>query len=166
MTLEKIIEDKYNDLSSELNLLTDESDKFDMTFTVSPIEDVVEMISARNKFSAIYQVLGTYDHSRQLFSWASGYGLLNKDKTTSSKAVRNYAKTLHDGITNRTYSDVEYAERLYYYISNSIFTIGEDNLDDIVKIATFVTEACGVIYHRSDTVGPSVFYIILDIVSR
>jgi len=114
------------------------------------------------KIVAHYQVLGTYNKSSMIFYWAWHYKFVDNAKTQSAKLIKNYIKTLKQNIINNAYTDINYVEKLYYYLSNPLVVIGDNKLVDIYLIVAYITKL-GVISSPAND-DNIVLYLIEDIV--
>lgn len=164
---EKIITDKYMTLSSEINAILKPVEYDISLYTDHNGEDMLVLAHDSQKITLKYEVLGVYDSATSIFSWGWDFYTINREKIQLAKKVKSFTKEVKNYIIENSYSDVEYLEKIYYYLSHSIFFINTKKFDDIIKIATFITNSKGVLFYAGDKDERRVnFYIIIDILSQ
>lgn len=110
--------------------------------------------------SVKYEILGIYDRGTNIFIW--GCNTLNDKKFLClSKKIKEYSKTLKEDISNKKYNDTEYTERIYYYLSNGMFFISNENIHDLLQFSIYVTECRGII-SDSKNKSAQTFYLVVD----
>ncbi len=130
----------------------------------------IDIFGKNNKkiMSVNYEILGSYDDKLKLFSWACNHQLVNKKMIKLSNQIRKSVNQIKKLLTNFTYSDVEYLEKLHYYLSNSVFFINNDNISELLHYCLYFSKGMGIIEndtffmdkHRSI----KMFYIVTDII--
>jgi hypothetical protein len=168
MTKEKfneIINKKYNKLTKELKSIIGTTKKYNISVhTNKNEENILELNINNKKITTKYEILGVYDTTTNIFCWANNYRLIDKNKIQLLKKIKEYHKIIENFIINTTYSDIEYLDKLYYYLSNTIFMLDQKNIDDIVILGTFITNSKGIIFNENEK--QKIFYIITDIITK
>lgn len=122
------------------------------------------MLEQKKILKSKYQIMGIYDN--KIFSWSYDMKLINKDTTIIAGKIKKYRKELKKNIINNKYknnsTDIELAERLYYYISHSNFYITDNNIDDLLKISKYITNY-DIVQTKIDNV--QIFYFLTDILT-
>jgi hypothetical protein len=158
---EKIL--KYN---KELSVIINEYPKY----TIEINEDNNTLEAHHNKkriLSAKYQILGLYDEQCHIFRWSNKIQLADKKLTRVSKKIKAMCPIIKDIIVNNEYSDIDYLEKIMYYLSNNIFIIYPESIINLINFCIFVTKHKGVIKGNSmstDNKNIYVYYLITDII--
>ena len=115
-----------------------------------------------------YEILGIYDEQTNLFTWGCNFEIINKKKIMLSKIIKKKSNTIKNIITTLKYTDVEYLEEIYYYLSNNMFYIDNTKLINLVNISLFITKKKGIVVGNgslfdNQQLATKVFYIITDV---
>lgn len=172
MSFENIITNKSTTLSQSLNTVL--KDHINYTIGIvdgSNVDNIIDIYGSNKKkiLTIKYEVLGTYDGTFGIFSWACDHVILNKEVCLLSKNVKKYSKTLKKAIVSENNHDhnqtnSNYMEKIYYYLSNSMFFLDPQNLVDIIKISIFVTESKGIVQEIAQN-KITTLYFVRDIIS-
>lgn len=169
ISFEDIVKIESNNLSQSLNnILKDHSN-----YSINIVNDShkysyidVFGINSKKILTVKYEILGTYDATSGIFNWACDQMISNKEITTLSKQIKKYSKDLKKMIIKNKYNDTNYLEKIYYYLSNTIFFLESVNLIDIIKISIFVTKCKGVIKNNNSSNNKiTTLYLVTDIIS-
>lgn len=158
------IGNQYKNLTKQFNELTKSSNP---SHTISIVdEEFLDIVSNKEKhrkiLTAKYQLLGSYDKHCGIFHSARHVDTLDKKSVILSKYIRNYSSKLKEIIINKEYSDVEYIDRILYYVENYMCVIRENNVLDFIEFCVVITESQGYVSYDN---GESVkYYLITDIV--
>ena len=116
--------------------------------------------------SAKYQILGIYDEQCNLFTWAKNIQLIDKTLTKISKKIKAMSSVIKDIIIKNEYSDIEYLEKIMYYLSNNTFIIYPQNINELINFSTFITKHKGVIKSKMNEQDKNIYiyYLITDII--
>jgi len=165
-----IVEKKYKEQTAELNKLIKSDAKYEMTiFASQHDENTMEFKSGTSKVLTVYEILGVYDTATSIFSWSWKYEIIDRKKHQIAKKIKEQKKTIKSDIINGTYSDVDYLEKIYYYISNPLFLLNVSQIEGFVKICTVLTQSKGILHQFDSTDGDNrrkIFYVICDIVGQ
>lgn len=170
---EEIVKNESNVISNKLN------DTIGKNYTINIVNDnnenILNVFNSNNKrvLTAKYEILGNYNNTTSLFNWGCDMFVQNKNLTALSKEIKNYSKKLKKLILEENYPDSDYLERLYYYLTNDIFYLLQDNVSDIVKLSNFILSyftpyKYGIITSTDTSLQKhhiSTYYILTDIIS-
>ena len=148
-------------IKSVENILNNNDNNYSIIF----VNDIIDVINDKNKniLSCNYHNLGSFNKKMNLFTWSCDKFINNKEYSLSSEYIKKYSKKIKKYIINQKYDDYEYLEKMYYYLSNSIFIVDKINIEDILKISIFITKHKGILKKEINDV--ITYYIILDILS-
>lgn len=163
-----IIEKKYKEQTGEIKKVIKSDTKYEMTiYSSQNDENTMEFKSETSKVLVVYEILGVYDTATSIFSWGWKHELIDRKKTQMVKKIKGQKKTIKSDIINGTYSDSNYLEQIYYYISNPIFLLNSSQIENFTKICTVLTQSKGILHHfDSDDNRRKIFYVICDIVGQ
>lgn len=175
MRLEDIVKNEYIKLAESLdNILKENTDyvvEINMETNTEINENSFLDVYGNNRkkiLTAKYQLLGTFDIGNEIFIWGSNQVIVDKELILFSKIVKKYSAKIKKYIIQKKCEDVEYMERIYYYISNSVFFIEKDKIEEIIKFAVFVTKCKGIIKSVNTNASNNKImslYFITDIIS-
>ena len=176
MKLEDIVNNKCKELTSIVDAvlgLNDDKLKIDYTIMINNnkfTDNTIDVIRNEKKIMRInYQILGIFDSQTKLFTWGCDFEIVNRNLTSLSKLIKKKSKTMKNIISNMKYSDVDYLEEIYYYLSNNIFYIDDKYLKKLINISLFITKKKGIVVgngnlFNNEQIPTQVFYIITDII--
>lgn len=171
MSFEDVIKIESNKLAKSLNSVLNDYPNYTIGIVNDSNKDsFIDVYGTTKKkiLTVKYEVLGMYDSQMEIFSWACDHKISDKGIVGLSKEVKKYSKKLKKHIIKKEFDDTEYMERLYYYLSNSMFFLEFSNLSDIMKISIFVTKCKGVLKQDNNDTSNSkntIFYLVTDIIS-
>jgi CRISPR/Cas system-associated protein Cas5 (RAMP superfamily) len=168
--MKNLIESEYKKLVSsdiiklpknyKINIATEYEHEHEHEHANNYILDII--IEKKKILSVKYELLGIYDKSCNLFEWASKMKLIDKISIKTTKNILKYKNKLKEHIINNTYSDMEYVERILYYLSNNIFFIEENNIQDLIKVCVFISKCQGIVKQDNNNVHK--YYAVIDII--
>lgn len=160
MRFEDIIKNESEKISKSLNNILNENDNYQIKI----VDEVIDIYGENKKILTIkYELLGSYDTKSEIFNWAHNYYIVDKELLFLSKEVKKYSSKLRKYIINQKCEDNEYMERLYYYLSNSVFILQENKLLDIINMSIYITKCKGVIKNKNGNMIQ--LYFVKDIIS-
>lgn len=142
MKFKTILDDEYKKSGNIFTKLVSCDDKIiTQNNKMLNIKESIDLYCNNKKIiNAEYEHLGVYDTTTHIFSWGWNLFLIDKTKIENILKIKNFSKTLKKYILKKQYADVEYMERLLYYITHNMFFIEQDNLKDIFMLSTFITK--------------------------
>jgi hypothetical protein len=164
MLLEELINknfDKYTDKIK--SILENKTHKIDAY--ISKYDEKIINIYDNNDnllLSANYETIGTYDLSTSIFFWEFAFQLFPKLELSDN--IESYKKELSDAIIKRTYKDSKYMEQLYYYITNNIFYIKYENIENLLKFIIYITKYNGIVDETLSD-NKNIYYLITNIIT-
>jgi hypothetical protein len=162
MNFKDIINNKSEILTKPIENILKKNNEY----IIQIVNDIINVFNNKNKkiLSCTFHNLGSYDKKVNLFTWSCDKFINNKEYSISSECIKKYSKKIKKYIINQKYNDYEYLEKMYYYLSNSIFYINPINIEDLLKISIFITKHKGILYNENNYNVVN-YYIILDILS-
>ena len=155
--------------NKELNTIIEKYPEYFVEINEDSSENNVLEVYYNNKkiLSAKYQILGIYDEHCNLFTWAKYIQLIDKKLTKISKKIKAMSSIIKNIIIKNEYSDIDYLEKIMYYLSNNTFIIYPQNINELINFSTFATKYKGVIKSKMNINDKSVYiyYLIIDIIS-
>lgn len=163
---EDMVKKEFIDLTKQFNELMKNNKDYIVKIVDNDDENILDVFNGKKKiFTATYEILGVYNTECRLFTWSKNMPLIDKLLTKLSKKIKAMLPILKNIIINNEYSDVEYLERMMYYLSNGIFYIVPDNIPILLQFCTFVTRSHGIINDKlRDNSLFHVYYAITDII--
>ncbi len=162
----KIIDEKYVKSTIELNM----SEKYEISFIGDNNDNTMEILfigdNNNKKFVCKYEICGVYDIITNLYTWGWDFNIIDRNNIQLTKKIKEFIKPIKSYIIDNTYSDIEYIEKIYYYLSHSIFFVNKDKLHDMHKFCVSVTDTKGFVKYKSEDNRHIVYYLITDILSR
>ncbi len=170
MNFEDIIKNEYNNLTKSLENIIKDHPKYTINIVDDLNDNIMDIFgnSKKKVLTVKYEVLGTYNITLGIFIWACDNVIGDKEISELSKTTKKYSKNLKKLIIDKKFKDISYIERLYYYLSNSMFFVDPINLNDITKLSTFVTNTNGIIkQNSSNALNHEIItmYYVTDIIS-
>jgi hypothetical protein len=136
-----IVNNKYNEMTKNISNLLKETEYIIENTINKNDENILDIYSTLKKekkiLSVKYEIMGIYDYSCNLFSWDNMMILTNKNLNNLSKKVKKYKKNIKEMIITKQYKDIDYMERILYYISNSVFFIEQNNLLNLIQFSCY-----------------------------
>lgn len=165
-----IIKIEYENLSKTLNGVLENNKEYEVAIVEDSDERILEVFNKNNKkiLTTKYEILGSFNKKLNIYCWGCDSLVKNKELTNLSKEIKNYSKTLKKLIINKQFKDEEYMERLYYYLTNSMFYIENENLSDLIKISIYISNTKGVVIQENiDSFNNkiNIIYLVTDIIS-
>jgi hypothetical protein len=136
-----MINNEYHETTKKLSNLLKEKD-YIIENTINKNDDNILDVYPNDKrekkiLSLKYEIMGIYDYNCNLFSWENMMVLTNKKLNNLSKKVKIFKKEIKEFIIKKKFLDIEYMEKILYYISNNAFYIEKENLIDLVKFSLY-----------------------------
>jgi hypothetical protein len=164
------INNKYDELISTFDKIIIKHPKY--TIKINDDSDgnnTLDVLNETKKIMSVkYELLGSYDEQLNLFYWACNHDLTNKRLVKLSKAIKKNKKIIKKKIVNYYHSDIEYLEKIYYYLSNSMFIITEKNIKKFLRWCLCVSEGKGILTEVTKYLGNNkpivMYYIVTDII--
>ena len=131
--------------------------------------NTLDVLGETKKIMSVkYELLGSYDEQLNLFYWVCNHDLTNKRLVKLSKTIKKNKSMIKEKIINYDHSDIEYLEKLYYYLSNSIFIITEKNIQKFLCWCLCMSEGKGILVETTKYLGNDkpvrMYYIVTDII--
>lgn len=131
----KLFDDNYNKLKNDISKKLDVGKNYNYEFN----ENIVEIyLGNKLKLKAEYELIGLYNIPMSTWYWAWNIAFLNKDLYKTTLKIKDY-----DDILKKEYKkfDKVEAEELHYLVGNDTFYISSKNIDKILKMALYLTNA-------------------------
>jgi hypothetical protein len=144
--LQNIINDNFNEITKKFyTLLNNKKDNYDDYIIENTIDNneqnIINLFSKSNKekklLSLAYEIIGIYDIDCNYFSWENNFILTNKTTNKLAKIIKKEKKNLQNYIIKKKYNDIDYMEKILYYISNDTFYLQKNNLPDLLKYCCY-----------------------------
>jgi hypothetical protein len=164
MKLYDIIHQKNLELTEQLREIEEQNIKFDVTTSINESNENIIELKYKNKriLYGHYDILGIYDVKNFLFEWAWNFQI---NKNTPTKKIYKFSETLLNNLSNNKYEDIDYLERIIYYVKNPIFFIDKKNINDLIKVSNYALNGNGILSTYDDeNEKKRIFYIITDII--
>jgi len=167
---ENEISDKYLKLTKTFNEIIKNHSSYVIKINDDTHErNGMDVFDGSKKIMSVnYEILGSYDNQLNIFYWACNHQLTNKHLIKLSKNIKKSKKTIGDKIINFEYSDIQYLENLYYYLSNSMFFIVDKNIEMLLKYCICTCNGMGILDETTAYMGTDkpikMYYIITDII--
>lgn len=116
----------------------------------------------KKNISVKYELLGSRDTKCELFIWGSSMQIIDKTIVGNCKIIKKYKSQIEKYIYDKKFKDIDYLERILYYLSHNVFFINNDNVHDLVKISAFVVKSVGVVILTGDNIVT--YYLVSDII--
>lgn len=171
MSFEDIINSEYKTIAKSLNnVISNNQDYTIIMSDDSTVDNFLDVFGKNDKkvLTVKYEVLGTYDEQLNIFSWGCDNIIADKDMTKLAKLTKKYSKNIKILIVKKEFKDQKYLERMYYYLTNNMFFLESINLNDIIKLAVFITKTNGVIKkNTTSAIGNKIIslFFVTDIIS-
>ena len=167
--LETLVEEKYKTSFSDMPLIKSlyKNNLCNATFgTLENGDNIVDMLCENEKVTMTYEPIGLYDTKTSLFSWTWKFTTLSRKRIEMSKLIKKFVASLKLHIIKKTYTDYEYLEKIYYYLSNSIFFLDSTRLEDIEKICSYIFDGKCVLKSLSNIDNSKIIiYVAIDVIS-
>jgi len=159
-----VVKQKYNKITKKLKdiLITD---NYNVQNSINSNNDKVLdiYIDTKKILTCNYDILGVYDVNCGIFSWSTTLKLVDRELLTKVKHIQKYNKELEKLIITRKYSDIEFMETILYYISNNMFYIESDNIEQLLEFSCFITDSIGYLIQKEK--NKYIYYLITNIVN-
>lgn len=155
----KKIQNKYNSISSKNYKIKEKS---------HDDENIIELFDDNKKIlSGKYEILGIFDSSTNIFMWGDSINPSYKSEYVDVKNIKKKSGKLKQYIINKKFSDVDFIEKLIYYLSNDILYISQDNINDLLTLCTCMSEKIIVMNNTNTNIAKNVnvYYLITDVLS-
>lgn len=159
VTFHDILSVYYKEIKKSYNM----SDQYTIEIKKNPNGQVLNVYTQEKKIlSSRYELLGIYDESTNLFVWGSSLTPSDKNNTLKVKNIKDYSTKLKSLIITKKFSDIDFQERSLYYLSENIFYITNENIQDFILLCIFVSKKLVLIKRNLGTHLIS-FYLITDV---
>jgi hypothetical protein len=161
MNFENILKHESNNLSKFVDELLNENKNYE----ISILNGTTMEIYGKNKkiLTVKYEILGSFDISLMVFSWAYKLMIIDKKTTKLSRKIKKHKKKIKKLIVNKNFNDSDFLEEIYYYLSNGIFFVDKDKINNIIILSLFITKCKGIInITKNNTI---LYFLITDIIS-
>ena len=165
-TFEKKITKKYIDLTDKMNQILN-NNEYSVENSIDNNDEYTLDVYANKKkvMTVVCQMMGFYNHDCETFYWGDTMIPTNTNINELVKDIRKSKKKLKKSIIEQKYDDIQYLERILYYISNNVFYIDELNIADLVKYCCYKTDSMGVLVQHKITKNKkhAIHYLIREI---
>lgn len=140
--------------------------KYKLEKDVNDNENIINVYN-ENKLmlSSKYEVLGNYDKSTNVFIWGNCIKPI-KSQTHCVSIIRNAKENIKNYIINKKFDDVNFMEKILYYLENDVMLILNENIIDLIKICVFESQGM-VVYQENNTQNKNTctYYLLTEIMS-
>lgn len=167
---EDIINEKYKKLVEEF-----ESVKKTNNYKLEIINDnfenrTIDIYSNNKKIMSVsYEILGMYDPGASLFVWGHKFNIANSKLVKLAKLIQKSYNVVEDAILSMKYYDIEYLERIYYYLKNDMFYIDPENINSLTIISLVLSNAKGILIDNTTFMNKKnptkTIYLVTDILT-
>lgn len=163
------INDKCKELIDTFDKIIKKHPEYKIKINDDSDNNILDVLTETKKIMSVkYELLGSYDEQLNLFYWACNHNLTNNHFVKLSKIIKKKKDMIKYKIINFENSDVEYLEKLYYYLSNSLFIIADKNIEKFLCWCLCMSEGKGILTETTKYLGNDkpirMYYIVTDII--
>jgi hypothetical protein len=133
-----IVSEKYKELNKKLKHFLI-SDDINVESLINKNDEYILNIYLNNKkiTSAKYEIMGIYNIENNIFTWGNNFLINNKNTSNFVNVIQKSKNIIEKDIFKSVYNDVDYLERILYYLSNNVLYIFQDNIKDLIEYSCY-----------------------------
>jgi hypothetical protein len=169
MKLQEQINKKYESLTKKMNEIIGFNDYIIENKINKNNEYVMDVYTSKNNKKLMLvkcEIIGFYNKGCNIFYWGDLFIPINIYANKSFKKIKKSKNKIKNMIINKEYEDIQYLEKLLYYISNNMFFIDELDINDLTRYICYKTKSIGILSHNDEINKKhyKIYYLVKEII--